>query len=715
MKLQYALALAAMFSWIDPSYGQVLPSPNFHTLKIDGVLQLPCPQVISGLLKANGAGTCTGAVAGTDYVVPNGPGDGLTYTQTGAGAVASSFGVFVKGDFTPQQFNTAAGTGGDDSAAINAAILAASHSTGPNAGLVRFPAPASGFYNVCADSMRIQPTAGGTTSVTLRGTSSGGATIRAMPGCASSAVTYATAYMDGSVSSENIKSRAKISIENLRIDGNCISQHTFYDAYSVGLSFHNTVLRNAKSGGEANFLQASGYETTMDSTNRLENINDTPNACYTSAAALPKYNLETYGTDSHLYPAAINAYISNYYQANGGNNDFSHAHGWGYANTDDGQSDLRPKYNYVLLGSVTAVAYVADSFTTSGMYLSPVVSNGNYDSVGGQIIGGRCEAAVATSGQCIELDSSVSGKPAKNYVIIGNNTQGIGNGGSNPIKIDGVLDGSNIIRDNPWVSGNTPVQVGGKLLGTQATTISSDTGNSYFSCSSASALGGDPCVSKITANGANGLVSVMINGSNTAVFHGTTSPANYLDFYQTGSTSAPSIGANGSDANISVNLIPKGSGGVTSPNFASFGNGSFPGGVLYLQNSAATCSFTPSTGGITPSCSSDARLKQDIKDAGGQLEWLDSFKIRDYVLKSDGKRYIGPIAQEVQGNHPEMVHEQMGGMLSVDAPSPWAMIKAMQDMRRQITLLWASLLGITTTSALCFAVIYRKSRNLLNK
>jgi hypothetical protein len=49
------------------------------------------------------------------------------------------------------------------------------------------------------------------------------------------------------------------------------------------------------------------------------------------------------------------------------------------------------------------------------------------------------------------------------------------------------------------------------------------------------------------------------------------------------------------------------------------------------------------------------------------------------------------IAQEEQKIHPDAVHADAQGMLSVDAPNPWKLVKALQELRAEVDWLrWES-------------------------
>jgi Chaperone of endosialidase len=111
------------------------------------------------------------------------------------------------------------------------------------------------------------------------------------------------------------------------------------------------------------------------------------------------------------------------------------------------------------------------------------------------------------------------------------------------------------------------------------------------------------------------------------------------------------------------------------------GTASLSGVGLSLTNSVGTCTFTATaSGSSTQSCSSDARLKSDIRDAASAIDWLRSFRLRDYTVRASHEPGMGVIAQEVQKTHPEMVTKTDSGMLAVQQPSPWRMMKVLQEL-----------------------------------
>ena len=98
-----------------------------------------------------------------------------------------------------------------------------------------------------------------------------------------------------------------------------------------------------------------------------------------------------------------------------------------------------------------------------------------------------------------------------------------------------------------------------------------------------------------------------------------------------------------------------------------------------------TCTFTPTT--TTWSCVSDARLKKDIVDSSDDaLAWAGDMRIRDFTMRSDNSRTTGVIAQEMLKTHPDMVHKLDTGYYTVDAPNPWKLVKAIQELKADTTI-----------------------------
>jgi hypothetical protein len=330
----------------------------------------------------------------------------------------------------PQSFSATAGTGGDDRAAIQAAI---DEVAGSGGGIVFLPATPSG-YHVCGSLVLW----GKDRSLTLLGSGPGAGGIKMLPAtvCPTGAEAVLVVNVWGPVS----RSRARVTIEGLRIDGAARTRYGIDIRYAVGLVIRNTVVRNSVSGsGTANIRIAAGYEYDIDHSVHLENVNDTPGAPYANNSDMPDYNFTTSGTDGRIAAVAVNARIANFHQSSGGNNDFSNAHGWGYAiPNDDHQIDGRPNYTYLVKGSATLIGSVADHFKIAGVHVSAMRDNG-VDPTGGQIIGIRC---MAGSGSCISLDGESA--PLVGWVVVANNTERT----PSPISSSGPLPPGTIVGWN---------------------------------------------------------------------------------------------------------------------------------------------------------------------------------------------------------------------------------------------------------------------------
>jgi uncharacterized protein YjbI with pentapeptide repeats len=255
-------------------------------------------------------------------------------------------------------------------------------------------------------------------------------------------------YIEGEAFSETVKSATKLTFENVRIDGSCLSRYTVYNAYTVGLTFRNSVLRNAAAGIGANYYQRSGYETSMDNSNRLENVNDAGRDCYRSSADLPDYNLWVVGTDNQFGAVAVDARLANFYASGGGNNHFIGAHGWGYPGGTDRQPNLRPQFNFLLEGNQVLIGTVGDQPLVAGVRLQNTISDRSGAIITGHTITGPLEPSV----KGISLGVGVI-----NSTIYGNNLTYAS--GQNAIVSDGPISATNNIFNNagstngqPWKS-----------------------------------------------------------------------------------------------------------------------------------------------------------------------------------------------------------------------------------------------------------------------
>jgi hypothetical protein len=122
--------------------------------------------------------------------------------------------------------------------------------------------------------------------------------------------------------------------------------------------------------------------------------------------------------------------------------------------------------------------------------------------------------------------------------------------------------------------------------------------------------------------------------------------------------------------------------GAIAPTYLlQVGSSSASGIVAEFQNSSGACTFTPTASSMTPSCSSDARLKKDITDASAALPALEDMRVREFTVRATGERKTGVVAQEMLMVHAEMVHMGPDGFYKVDEPNPWTLVKAIQELK----------------------------------
>jgi hypothetical protein len=92
--------------------------------------------------------------------------------------------------------------------------------------------------------------------------------------------------------------------------------------------------------------------------------------------------------------------------------------------------------------------------------------------------------------------------------------------------------------------------------------------------------------------------------------------------------------------------------GTTAPSQLLHVYSSSSGAVAEFQNSAGACTLTPSSSSMTPSCSSDIRLKKDVAETGDALAWFEDMRVRDFTVRATGDRRTGVVATEILKTHP---------------------------------------------------------------
>jgi hypothetical protein len=125
--------------------------------------------------------------------------------------------------------------------------------------------------------------------------------------------------------------------------------------------------------------------------------------------------------------------------------------------------------------------------------------------------------------------------------------------------------------------------------------------------------------------------------------------------------------------------------GNTSPAAALHVQGAVDGTLFRLQDTDGTCNGNPESGSVTWTCSSDIKLKTNIRPLISGLDKVMLLKPSSYIVKASGERKVGFIAQDIQKVLPEIVSTvDEEGTLGVaqEGMIPY-MVKAIQDLKRE--------------------------------
>ena len=161
--------------------------------------------------------------------------------------------------------------------------------------------------------------------------------------------------------------------------------------------------------------------------------------------------------------------------------------------------------------------------------------------------------------------------------------------------------------------------------------------------------------------------------------------------------------------------------GTTTPNYKLAVQSTSDGNMFQLYDTDGNCLQNPESGGITTTCTSDLKYKENVRDSGSMLDYFTDFVIREYEVKATGDTRIGPVAQELEITHPELVRDitststyqlQTGTSTEMDEngvekevpvyetreatstskfvemPSIWQVIKAVQDVWSKVAAIF---------------------------
>lgn len=107
--------------------------------------------------------------------------------------------------------------------------------------------------------------------------------------------------------------------------------------------------------------------------------------------------------------------------------------------------------------------------------------------------------------------------------------------------------------------------------------------------------------------------------------------------------------------------------------------------VVRIKDTDGTCDLNPEAATLTITCSSDSRLKTNIRSAASVLSQINGLQIHDYTITASGDEATGLIAQEVLQTNPSMVHMGDDGYYKVDSYNPWKVLKGIQELSSGMT------------------------------
>jgi len=101
-----------------------------------------------------------------------------------------------------------------------------------------------------------------------------------------------------------------------------------------------------------------------------------------------------------------------------------------------------------------------------------------------------------------------------------------------------------------------------------------------------------------------------------------------------------------------------------------------------LQDSSGICEAQPTTTGLTWSCSSDIRLKENITNASSSLDYINGLPLFDYTVKKTRERTMGHIAQKMLETYPELVNiNNEDGYYMVSEINSWKLVNAIKELK----------------------------------
>ena len=192
----------------------------------------------------------------------------------------------------------------------------------------------------------------------------------------------------------------------------------------------------------------------------------------------------------------------------------------------------------------------------------------------------------------------------------------------------------------------------------------------------------------IGAHSSGNILDLISSNNLVTVIDGRSGAANYFYFASTATGFSPTIQSSGTDANIDMVFMPKGTGTANFSTTTTYGllplvfrvaPTGLEGNIVRFQDSDGTCDHDPDAAVEVVTCSSDENMKENIMDANSALVELKKMRIRQFDIKQSGNHVpFGPVAQEF---------ELVPDMLMVEQPNPWGLVKAIQELEAELASL----------------------------
>lgn len=455
---------------------------------------------------------------------------------------------------------------------------------------------------------------------------------------------YSNVFIGTQASRNNATGLRNVAIGDAALYGSGHSNHSSTDNVSIGQSsmyFTSTSARNISIGTEAGYNNSSasdnvfiGYQSGHDITTESGNV-FIGYLSGSDATGSNKLYIENSASES---PLIYGDFASNYIRINGD---------LGVGVVPDQSLDIDGNFEFPATASSSVGVIMQNggrfihTYGTQNLFLGLNAGNFTTSGGGGNIGFGASTLASLTIGTeniIVGAGAATSLTSGSGNVAMGVGTlQGFGTGSDN-VAI-GYLAGQNLS------SGSNNVFIGSRIGTTDDFTMSNSViiGNNYV-----------PTDDTFDAN------------TNILVIDGeiSSTPLVYGDFTLNTFSINGDFGVGDATPDYLVDIEDS---GVDTDIFA-------------LTDADGSCLHDPEAGAETVTCSSDERLKQNITDAGDILPYFRGFNIREYDVLASGDHMFGVIAQEVDEIYPELVKVGANGYYTVEIPSSWEMIKAIQEL-----------------------------------